>query len=62
MTNTRHYYEGLTHEQLVDVAINRDDQIAELIEQERAIGAGGISMMGASTTGCDDQWRREVGK
>ncbi|KAA0910637.1 hypothetical protein [Pusillimonas sp. ANT_WB101] len=57
--SARHYYESLTHAQLVGVALNRDDRIAELIEQERAIGAGGISMMGASTTGCDDQWIRE---
>ncbi|KAA0911712.1 hypothetical protein [Pusillimonas sp. ANT_WB101] len=45
---TRHYYEQFPPEQLVDFLLQRDEHIAELTEKMEAIGAGGVSLMGAA--------------
>ncbi|MFT0547818.1 hypothetical protein ACMHYO_16000 [Allopusillimonas ginsengisoli] len=46
---TRHYYEQFPPDQLVDFLLQRDEHIAELIEQMEVIGAGGVSLMRTST-------------
>lgn len=50
---TRHYYEQFPPDQLIDFLLQRDEHIAELTEQMEAIGAGGVSLIGAAVKPVD---------
>lgn len=57
MISSREYYDQFDRGQLVDFLLQRDEYISSLESEGRS--GRGVSMHGASSTACDDQWIRD---